>query len=86
MKTKLTLFLLLLLTFPILGNAQKIEVAFLIKPYLQDAEPNSIKIMWETTTEDESIVEWGTSQKLGQKLRENHLMLIIRKVEYMKSN
>ncbi len=68
MKTSPVLFLLLLV-FTILGNAQKNEVEFLIKPYLQDAEPNSIKIMWETTTGEESIVEWGISQKLGKKTK-----------------
>lgn len=40
---------------------------FLVKPYLQDAEPTSIKIMWETTSGEESIIEWGTTEKLGKK-------------------
>lgn len=39
--------------------AQKIE----IKPYLQDAEPTSIKIMWQTDFGEESIVYWGLSKK-----------------------
>ncbi len=39
----------------------------LVQPYLQDAEPNSIVIMWETTSGEESIVEWGTTEKLGNK-------------------
>lgn len=34
-------------------------------PWLQDAEPSSIRIMWETTTGDESTVQWGTTQALG---------------------
>ena len=36
-----------------------------IGPYLQDAEPNSINIMWETSSGDESTVEWGTTSALG---------------------
>ena len=58
----LTVFLFL---FSFGGNAQE----FLVKPYLQDAEPNSIKIMWETTMGEESIVEWGLTPKLGKKTK-----------------
>ena len=36
-----------------------------IKPYLQDASPNDIYIRWETDEGDESLVEWGTSEALG---------------------
>ncbi len=61
------LFCLILLVLPFIGNAQKKEAVFLIKPYLQDATPNSIKIMWETTKGEESIVEWGLSKNLGGK-------------------
>ncbi|PTB90700.1 metallophosphoesterase, partial [Marivirga lumbricoides] len=43
------------------------ENSFLVRPYLQDAEPNSIKIMWETAQDGESLVEWGTPPKLGKK-------------------
>ncbi len=46
--------------------AQKKETTFLVKPYLQDAEPTSIKIMWETSSEGESIVEWGRTPKLAE--------------------
>lgn len=42
-------------------SAQSISV----QPYLQDAEPNSIKIMWETTIDTESTVEYGTTAGLG---------------------
>ncbi|WP_405605411.1 fibronectin type III domain-containing protein [Polaribacter sp. Asnod1-A03] len=46
--------------------AQKIE----IKPYLQDAEPTSIKIMWQTDSGEESIVHWGLSKnKLKNKTK-----------------
>lgn len=38
-----------------------------IRPYLQDAAPNSMTVMWETSKGEESIVEWGTTPKLGKK-------------------
>lgn len=36
-----------------------------IQPYLQDASPNSIYILWETEQAAESIVEWGLTDTLG---------------------
>lgn len=42
------------------------EVEFTIKPYLQDLEPNSAIIMWETNGGQESMVEYGKTPKLGQ--------------------
>lgn len=36
-----------------------------VQPYLQQATPHSIFISWETNTNDESIVEWGTTSDLG---------------------
>lgn len=36
-----------------------------IQPYLQDANPNSIFILWETDSQEESIVEWGNTEALG---------------------
>lgn len=42
---------------------------FVVKPYLQNASPNSISIMWETTSDEESIVQWGTTNKLGKKTK-----------------
>ncbi|WP_020530415.1 purple acid phosphatase family protein [Flexithrix dorotheae] len=38
----------------------------LVKPFLQDATPNSIKIKWETSVGEESIVEFGKTSKLGK--------------------
>ena len=59
----LSLFFLFLVQFLL---AQKIE----IKPYLQDAEPNSIKVMWQTDFGDESIVHWGLNKnKLKNKTK-----------------
>lgn len=37
-----------------------------IQPYLQDASPNSIKVMWETSSGEESVVEYGLTPKLGK--------------------
>ena len=34
-------------------------VNLVVEPYLQNATPNSINILWETDSESESIVEWG---------------------------
>ena len=36
-----------------------------VGPYLQDASPNSMTIMWETNAIDESIVKWGPTSALG---------------------
>ncbi|WP_186758044.1 FN3 domain-containing metallophosphoesterase family protein [Echinicola salinicaeni] len=54
-------FLFLFLSIVVNGSAQQLE----IKPYLQNAAPNEITIMWQTNFGEESIVEWGTSSKLG---------------------
>jgi len=40
--------------------------SFHIKPYLQNASTSSMVVMWETTSGYESLVEWGTTQTLGQ--------------------
>ena len=36
-----------------------------VQPYLQDVSPHSVFILWETDTSDESIVEWGLTDTLG---------------------
>lgn len=41
--------------------AQSIKV----EPYLQDANPNSISILWETDGQGEPVVEWGLTEELG---------------------
>ena len=64
MKKKIFITFSILFCAPFLW-AQKIE----IKPYLQDAEPTSIKIMWQTDFGEESIVYWGTQKnKLKNKV------------------
>mgnify|MGYP000707238302 CR=1 FL=1 len=37
-----------------------------VQLYLQDAEPHSIYILWETDSEEESVVEWGLTETLGE--------------------
>jgi len=36
-----------------------------VKPYLQNAEPTSIHIMWETSSNNASVVEYGPTSSLG---------------------
>jgi acid phosphatase type 7 len=59
------------IAFAFLGFSFHIALAqqpeILIAPYLQDASPSSIKIMWETSSGEESIVEYGTTSKLSKK-------------------
>ncbi|MCG1036594.1 purple acid phosphatase family protein [Polaribacter sargassicola] len=63
-KHLLTAFYVLFITQFLL--AQKIE----IKPYLQNVEPTSIKIMWQTDFGEESIVHWGLNKnKLKNKTK-----------------
>ncbi len=59
--------LLLMSMISFWGVAQKKDVTLLVQPYLQDASPHSIKILWETSVGEESVVEWGLSPKLGKK-------------------
>ncbi|WKX77845.1 fibronectin type III domain-containing protein [Zobellia laminariae] len=66
MKNKYLLLILNLMLFSFV-NGQQDQPTLLVNPYLQDATPNSIKIMWQTSSGEESIVEWGTTQKLGKK-------------------
>jgi len=44
------------------ASAQELHVG----PYLQDATPSSAWIMWETTSGEESRVEWGGTDMLGE--------------------
>lgn len=53
-------FLQVFFSFNIFG--QQISV----QPWLQDAEPNRITIMWETIGGEESWVNWGLTDSLGQ--------------------
>jgi hypothetical protein len=62
----------LLLFFSLISfcvTAQTKEIIIEVQPYLQDATPSSIKIMWQTNANEESIVEWGLTPKLGKKTK-----------------
>lgn len=48
-------------------QAQEKNPKMVVQPYLQNASPNAITVMWETSSGEESIVEWGTSNTLGKK-------------------
>lgn len=39
--------------------------SILVQPYLQDAEPTEMTIMWETSSGTQSLVEYGLSASLG---------------------
>ena len=53
---------------PMVGLPQNSIPTILIQPYLQDAEPQSIKILWQTDRGIESIVEWGPTPALGNEV------------------
>lgn len=61
MLKKITLLLLCSCCVISFIQGQTIKVG----PYLQNASPNSIHILWETNTGTESIVEWGVTTDLG---------------------
>lgn len=54
-------FVFFVCPFSFILYAQNIRVG----PYLQDAEPTSMTIMWETSDGEESTVEWGMTNTLG---------------------
>ena len=41
-------------------------VNLMVEPYLQNATPHSINILWETDSESQTIVEWGLSTFLTE--------------------
>ena len=47
-------------------STQAIGQEALVQPYLQNASPTSIWILWETTEGDESRVSWGSSSTLSE--------------------
>ena len=56
---KLSFYSLLLATF-------LFPLEFVVEPYLQSATQSSIYIMWETDSNSDSRVEWGTWPTLGE--------------------
>ena len=61
MKYYILPFVFFICPFSFILYAQNISVG----PYLQDAEPTSMTIMWETSDGEESTVEWGMTNTLG---------------------
>lgn len=49
----------------ILNSSVAFSQNMVVKPYLQNAEPTSIHIMWETSSNNSSTVEFGTTTSLG---------------------
>ena len=43
-----------------------LPVELVVKPYLQNATPNSMHILWETDSNSLSIVEWGQQVFLSE--------------------
>jgi hypothetical protein len=54
-------YLIVFLFLAYTSFAQSIKV----EPYLQDASPTSISILWETDGQGEPVVEWGLTEELG---------------------
>jgi hypothetical protein len=67
LRTFFPIILLIVTIFQL--SAQSGEPTILIQPYLQDATPNSIKIAWETSFGEESLVEYGSTPKLEKKAK-----------------
>ena len=56
-------FQLLVIALLVAGYASAQSIT--VQPYLQDASPNSIHILWETDSGVESWVHWGLTDALG---------------------
>jgi len=39
--------------------------SFVVRPFLQDAEPNSIRVVWEAGGTEDCTLEWGADEALG---------------------
>ena len=50
-------FLLTALTAACFGTMSAQD--FVVRPFLQDAEPSSIRITWEASEEGPSVLTWG---------------------------
>ncbi len=42
--------------------------SLLVAPYLQDAEPDAIRVLFETVGTDAAILEWGADENLGTEI------------------
>jgi hypothetical protein len=61
----LATLLILIIVEHTLAQTEASAPVFRVRPYLQDAAPEAITIMWETSEGEESVVEWGLSPQLG---------------------
>ena len=52
-------------------------VNLVVEPYLQNATPNSINILWETDSDSQTIVEWGLSPFLTESTRRQPVELSV---------
>lgn len=62
---KIVLMKQLFLLLSCAGSTLLMAQDFRVQPYLQAATPNSIYILWETESGEESSVEWGLTETLG---------------------
>ena len=51
-----------------MGLSVAASAQFNVQPYLQDAEPNSVRVMWESEGLGEAVLEWGPDSELGNVL------------------
>ena len=56
-KTSMALWTFLLFQVPF-----AVAQTFSVVPYLQDASPHEIAVLWETSSGEESIIEWGLEE------------------------
>ena len=56
---------ILILLISLLPFSQMYAQSFTIQPYLQNATPSSITVMWEYSNSTNSYLEWGTTPSLG---------------------
>lgn len=52
----------------LMGLSVAASAQFNVQPYLQDAEPNSVRVMWESEGLGEAVLEWGPDSELGNVL------------------
>lgn len=58
-------WLLCLVSISLFNQVQVQAQTFTIEPYLQNASPNDIYILWETASGEESTVAYGSTSNLG---------------------
>jgi len=54
-----------LLTAVLVGSSFLGSAQFNVEPYLQDAEPTSVRVMWESEASGVATLEWGPDSNLG---------------------